>query len=249
LASVAAILLFILMASIISPSLYALRYVCVLIPFVSMLIAISLIRGIRKKWLAASFLFLFLFTDLFSLPFLLKPKSYKREGDYYSEFAVNSRFPFLGYLFEIHHYFPRAYDAGIELLENNVKKDQVINVIQNHNFWPLIYYLGDRYKFCCQLSVGTHLDYQVLKSKLPAYIFVETSQPDYLLAFGKDNIEFKQSMDYWRLKGIDFELIDEADIFYDDGIAPEFNFRFFYPIRDVDFNIYGIYLYKRKKLE
>ena len=57
-----------------------------------------------------------------------------------------------GYVWEVHHDYPTAYSEAIQFLEKHAHQDETVFAFAEFNNYPLMFYLGDRLRFCCLLD-------------------------------------------------------------------------------------------------
>lgn len=84
------------------------------------------------------------------------------------------------------HPFPTATQAVVEELQKNAKQDETIVISPNYRLGCMLYYLGDKLRFCGVISLDNknilphHPD-------LPKYIYSPDEKPDWIILFGWDN--------------------------------------------------------------
>ncbi len=159
-----------------------------------------------------------------------------------------------GYIYEIHHDYPTSCSAIVRYLETHAHQDDSVWCIPNNNSYSVMYYLGDKLKFCCGLDYQTHLPLEVIR-KLKAPLFVEENFPDWIIAYGSQN-EIPGLLNFFsrihKENGINVEysyhLIKVLDVYFEDRSRPEFPWHSFGPTKNYDKRYQAVYIFKKMKV-
>ena len=208
------------------------RYLLLLLPFISMLIALALffLWG-KSKIISIAALALLLSTNILTIN-PLKPEL---------------RFDLVNYLYEIHNDRTTSYEAVDLYLKQNAKQDDSILIFPEYMRVPIIFYTGSYIKVCCQLNKKTKLPIKEIEL-LDKDIFIENAVPDWIIAFGPYGTELSSFMiNQYSKNGIEYNK-DMINVYWADETYPEILFHRYK--EKVDFNPEkeGIFIFKRVKI-
>jgi len=155
------------------------------------------------------------------------------------------------YIYEVHNEYPTAYSEVVKYLEKNAKQDEQVYCFPEYTNYPLMFYLGDKIKFCCLLDKNTHLPYEKVKS-LNAPLFIEENFPDWFIAFGGDPnaVRLLQFFSRPHLEGekevqFKYQFVGIIDVYGIDMTRPELPWHSFGPIKNFDRQTSAVYVFRR----
>jgi hypothetical protein len=158
------------------------------------------------------------------------------------------------YIYEIHHDYPTSCSAVVNYLATHAQQDDSVWCLTNGNAYPIMFYLGDKLKFCCILNYQTHLPLDVIR-KLNAPLLVDENFPDWIIIYGtqpKIPVLLKFFSRVHKENGVNveysYDLIDALDIYWEDRSRPELNMHSFGPQQKYDMRYEAVYIFKKKKV-
>ena len=167
--------------------------------------------------------------------------------------GYHNRFRWLlpAYLKGIHHEYPTACAAVVKYLDAVAKKDdQVLAYPQEMNY-PLMFYLGDKLRFCCLLDEKTHLPRGTIEA-LKAPLYVDENYPDYCVSFGYIHVFgrlpfFERShLEGGKRTAFVYDRVTRLNIYSPETQRPEFPCQTFSPVTDFDPMIDGVYVFRKR---
>lgn len=150
------------------------RYLANLLPLTAVLTALVAARLWRwRRPAAVAFLALALATNLLTLGLLS------------AEAPEGGRFKMhlLGYLYELDHPYQTSTEKVIRFLETRGAKDDIVLVEPAYQRDPLIFYVGDRFRFCAVLPAEGDAN-ERQRALLPPYVHSGDVVPDWIITFG-----------------------------------------------------------------
>jgi len=86
----------------------------------------------------------------------------------------NRKFRWLlpAYIGEIHRDYQTSYRAVVEFLLESAAQDDLVYASPEYCNYPLMFYTGDKFRFCCLLNARTLLPVETVRN-LPAPLFIE----------------------------------------------------------------------------
>jgi 4-amino-4-deoxy-L-arabinose transferase-like glycosyltransferase len=220
-----------------TPTIADVRYLMPALPFVTGIIGLLLATLHEKMPMAALTLFV---VNLTTNVCTLTPSS--------TEF----RWLLPAYLKEVHQDYPTSYSAVSQFLQRHAGQDELVYAYPPHANYPLIFYGGDRLKFCCLLTNHTQLPRHAV-ADLPAPLFIEQHIPDWFIAFGSHAAVphllafFQQHSTNTRddRQGARFHLVEVLNVYWRDTQRPELPWHSFGPRTDFDRRSEAVYVFKR----
>lgn len=116
------------------------------------------------------------------------------------------------YIYEITHPYKTSTELAIEQLDRLAKPDELALVAPDYQRAPLIFYLGDKLKFCGILPADENRIIPRNRNTLPAYIYSAQTIPDWIVMFA-DRPAFAGRPDIRA-------AIAARNIAYDRGVIP-----------------------------
>ena len=116
------------------------------------------------------------------------------------------------YIYEITHPYKTSTELAIEQLDRLAKPDELALVAPDYQRAPLIFYLGDKLKFCGILPADENRIIPQNRNTLPAYIYSAQTIPDWIVMFA-DRPAFAGRPDIRA-------AIAARNIAYDRGVIP-----------------------------
>ena len=212
------------------------RYLIVILPFASGLVSVFLFFvGKKSKMLALAFLLLVVLTNLLSIPLYPSRDIFHRQ----------IRFDLINYIKEIHNDYVTPYEAMAEFLQQNAKQDDIVFVSPDYMGYPLMFYAGDKFKLCCQLSYTTKLPKDNVH-QLDKNLFLEEAKPKWLILFGR----FENTptiFSHFTRDGSKYKPFKYINIFWRDMTRPELLWHSYGPVADFNQTYQGIYVYKKEE--
>ena len=212
------------------------RYFVAVLPFFAGLKGTMLWLVHRWKKLAAVFLFVLMVCSNF---FTLGP------------FNTALRWPLPDYILEVHNEYPTAASAVSDYLRQNAQKDELVVAHPSHFNWPLMFYVGDKVKFCCFLDKRSPFSKDDLRD-LHAPLFKDENYPDWVILVGgwPNHVDFLLtfSRPHWEGQhrvGYDYQLARQLDVYWRQTQKPELLRHSFGPRTDFDRQWEGVYIYRR----
>ena len=206
------------------------RYLAVLLPFFVAILG-TLIFFLWSRWkpIAVAVLLLLLFTNFLSLdPFCRIPP----------------RWDLISYLREIHGDYLTAYEATVDFIRKNCRKDDLLVIVPPNMSYPLQFYTGERVFFGGRLDKETRLPLDLIRGLNPSLV-VEESDPDWIISFRARPLT-EDLLAYYSSQGLAFDLFGRLDVYYlGEAIRPEillheFQERTGFALKD------GIFIFKRR---
>jgi len=157
----------------VDPGRYAdanLRYVVNLLPFAAIVLGLTCARVRRRHVLPAAVLLLLLIFSNFLT--CVGVKSFK------------SRCYIYDYVHELLHGYDTNVDRVLGFVRSSIPPNAVLLIEPPHQRDPLIFYLGDRYRFCGVLPADDTRILPKQKDQLPAYIYSGDVVPDWIVMYG-----------------------------------------------------------------
>jgi len=190
----------------------SLRYIVNILPLTCILLGMICAR-VRQwsAWAAVPMLGILVFTNFFTLE---RPRSF-----------------FADYLRELSRGYKTSTSVVVEVLKQATREDDLVLVEPPYQRDPLIFYLGDRLRFCSVLSPDdTHL-LPRHRERLPAYIYSGEVVPDWMVMFGRRRVRHDISR-YLEEKGAQFDRAT-LPVHWQDRSRPELIWHLFSPMRRV----------------
>jgi hypothetical protein len=158
------------------------------------------------------------------------------------------------YLQEIHQDYPTAYREVVHFLEKNTAQDDLIVTYPQHTNYPLMFYVGDKLRFCCLLNTQTRLPRHQI-ARLPASLFIEHDRPEWLVTFGAHPMTaqllafFSQPSQHNGNTSArpQYHLVDILDVYWQDTHRPELPWHSFGAKTDFDRRSEAVYIFKRRE--
>ena len=88
---------------------------------------------------------------------------------------------------EIHNPYPTSSQVAIGFLDACAKPDDLVCAVPDFMNYPLMFYRGSQWRFCCLLDRQTHLPASVVQA-LNAPLSVDSNFPDWLVVFRSDRM-------------------------------------------------------------
>jgi 4-amino-4-deoxy-L-arabinose transferase-like glycosyltransferase len=160
---------------------------------------------------------------------------------------VELRLP--AYVDEVSRPYPTANQAVADYLKQNARQDDTVLARPEYLGYPLLFYVGDRVKICCQLNKGGHLPDGVL-AKLDAPIYAEDTSPDWIVFFGMQP-DVAQVMGFYTRpvarNGVSvargYGLVQTLQVYADQTQRPELPQHSFGPVTGFD-KAQAVYIFK-----
>ena len=219
------------------PTIADVRYLIPVLPFFTGIVGLLLGALHEKMPVVALTLFL---VNMTTNAFTLTP------------FHKELRWLLPAYLKEVHQDYPTSYRAVSQFLEHHATPDDLVFAYPPHANYPLVFYQGDRLKFCCLLTNQTQLPRHAL-ARLPAPLFMEQHIPDWFIAFGHHPV-VTQLLHFFQQHPANasaggphshFQLVEILDVYWRDTHRPELPWHSFGPKRDFDPHSEAVYIFKR----
>jgi 4-amino-4-deoxy-L-arabinose transferase-like glycosyltransferase len=157
-----------------------------------------------------------------------------------------------GYIAEVHRAYPTAYGESVAFLLQNAKQDDLVYAYQEFTNYPLIFYLGDKFRFGCLLNHQTLLPLDTVK-QLPAPLLMEENFPDWILAFGlhpglRGRLQFfsRPHMNNGHLTQYQYVPTAILAVYFRDTHRPEIMWHSFEPKTDFDHRTEAVYIFRRQ---
>jgi hypothetical protein len=156
------------------------------------------------------------------------------------------------YLQEIHQDYPTSYKEVTHFLRENAQQDELIVAYPPHTNYPLMFYTGDKLRFCCLLNSQTRLPHQKIE-QLHAPLFMEQYRPTWFVAFGYSPTVvpllafFSQPPQGSNSPHgqVHYRLVEALDVYWEDTQRPELPWHSFGPKTAFDRHSEAVYIFKR----
>lgn len=166
-------------------------------------------------------------------------------------FNMNFRWLLPAYVREVHTVYPTSYGAVVNFLAKNAGEDDLIYASPQYCNYPLMFYLGQKLRFCCLLDYRTPLSEETVR-KLDAPLFIEEHYPDWFVAFGSHRAA-SQLLDYFSRRHnedgtvtrFSYRLAKTLDVYWFDTSRPELPWHSFGPKTDFDQRVEAVYIFQR----
>jgi len=178
------------------------RYVANLLPICAVLLGFVVAR-LWRWWPPAAVLVLFLLIGT-NLLTLTRPRSFLAK-----------------YLGELARGYRTNIAQVMDLMQALVEPDALVLVEPPHQRSPLIFYLGDRYRFCGILAANDQHILPRHRHTLPEYVYSGDVVPDWIVMFGERHRSVRQDIsNNLARRGVVFEEY-RTQIYYQDISRPE----------------------------
>jgi 4-amino-4-deoxy-L-arabinose transferase-like glycosyltransferase len=155
------------------------------------------------------------------------------------------------YIREVHRDYPTSNGEVVRFLDEHARPDDLIFATPEHHNYPLMFYLGDRLRFCCYLSKDTHLPIERLRG-VDAPFFVDEHYPNWLIAFGGlptvpvllDSFS-RPHQENGQLVRYEYQLVETLPVYWRQTQRPELFWHSFGPKTDFDLRTEAVYILKR----
>lgn len=158
------------------------------------------------------------------------------------------------YIKEVHSDYPTSNKAVVDFLMRNAEQDDLVYAFPQYFNYPLVFYAGHKFRFCCLLNYQTLLPIEIIRN-LHAPLFIEEHFPDWFIAFGKhrDTSELLKyfSREYYedgRIVQFSYCLVKTLDVYWSDTSRSELPWHNFGPKIDFDKAIESVYIFRRSEL-
>lgn len=170
-----------------------------------------------------------------------------------SPFNWKFRWLLPAYIGEIHRDYPTSYSAAVEFLLKSAARDDLVYASPEYCNYPLMFYSGDKFRFCCLLNARTPLPVETVKN-LAAPLFMEEHFPNWFIAFGGKPAVLKL-LEYFsrthtshgKTVQFDYRLVKTLDVFWFDTSRPELPRHRFGPVVDFDRRFEAVYIFRRSE--
>ncbi len=227
----AAFTVFLCMVSIQDPRtmrVASMRYAVCALPLFAIVVGLTCWELMRVRWfLGAATIVLVLFTDLLTLAPL---------WPYYDEYRrITSPLPLPfrcypgDYLYEVTHDWTTPYEAIIAYLTENAHQDDTIVA---DDYLPLMFYLGDKMKFCAVLRTNDTRLIDRNRGRLPEYVYSPRVIPQYYVRYGME--ELRTDVGSWITRNQAQYNTVTLEVRFHDMIRPELPAHGFKPITDYE---------------
>ncbi|MBI3928014.1 MAG: glycosyltransferase family 39 protein [Armatimonadetes bacterium] len=126
--------------------------------------------------------------------------------------------------------YPTGIEAVVEFLRPRVAFDEPVACTPAYMNVPLMFYLGDRVRICCQLTHESPLPASLVSS-LPAPLGRESCFPDRLVAFGWSPTS-REVLSFYQRGGHRYQLEAVLPVYWRQTQRPELVWHTFGPRRD-----------------
>lgn len=159
------------------------------------------------------------------------------------------------YLGELRAPYPTAYGRAAEFLLSRAQPGDTVYAASHHMNFPLMFYTGDRLKFCGLLDRKTPLPRAAL-ARLDAPLWVEENFPDWFVSFGwNDNRQ--QTLDYFsrphehagKPRRFRYEPVATLGIYWYPSGRPELPWHTFGPVTDYHPLSQGVHVFRRVEVK
>jgi len=167
---------------------------------------------------------------------------------------INKQFSFSlpSYIKEITNPYPESCSQTVKYLEDNIQKDEKIFSYPFYMNYPIMFYLGDKIKICCNLNKTTNIPIEKLND-LNAPVFIEDNFPDWLISYSFDKdilnvIKYFERTHTENKKTIKYKYVlnRTLDVFWYPTQRPGTKHHFG-PITAFDKKSQAVYIFKRSK--
>ena len=140
---------------------------------------------------------------------------------------------------------PRETATGraVAWIKEHVRPGETIWVLPDYMQYSLMYYCPEPL-YAWQLRMPREKQFESLPN---IHFFGYGMPPDYFIVFGLEKIRADKVIQAVKANNIEYELVDRLNIFWNDLIRPEIQWRSFFPIQDYDSKFEDVYIYKLKK--
>jgi hypothetical protein len=189
----------------------------------------------KNKFIAIAIFIIFISTNIFTF-------------DLSSE---GFRLLFPEYLHEIHNDYPSPYKAIEAFFQRNGNPDDSIYAIPEYANYPIMFYLGDKFRICCVLNKDTKLPIEKIKT-FNAPLFVEDNFPKWLIALGASH-DTREMLNFFSRPHIEgnkvttyiYKLEKILDVYAHETYRPELPWHSFRPIRHFNRSTDAVYIFRR----
>lgn len=218
------------------------RYQAPVIPFMAVLTGAALWFVHRRAPIAALVvLALTACTNIFTLA----PQQLAVALPYTSEF----RWLLPAFIQEETHPYPTANEKVAQYLRANASQDDSVINAPTFEDYPMIFYVGDKIKVCCQLDHNSPIPQSVV-AKMNAPMYYEDNFPDWIVAYSASRVA-NNTLAYFSRPHVvagqtvarSYNLVDTLDIYCDQTNRPELPKHHFGPVTDFDRQRFQIYIF------
>jgi hypothetical protein len=144
------------------------------------------------------------------------------------------------YIGEIVHPPDDPFTVTARWIDEHLHEGQTVWVLPNHANYPLMFH-SPQVIYAWQLSDPPAAQF----AGLPPIHFQGREAPDYLIAFGPSLKAMTDSLEAWNKPGVQYEMDDVIDHYYDELYRPELFWRRFGPVTNYNRASQAIYVFKR----
>ncbi len=157
------------------------------------------------------------------------------------------------YIAEVHADYPTASRAVVDYLEAHAAPDDLVFAYPTYENYPLLFYLGDHIRLCCQLDRRTWMSPDTL-ARLQAPLHIDHHFPDWVVAYGTQP-GLGPHLGYFsrphQENGVDaqyrYPLATVLNVYWDATQRPELPWHHFGPRTDFDLNSEAVYIFRRRR--